>query len=214
MTAQSSPEADQDRLWNELVLLRDAWTQYTILFGGTAERVAMLNTCAGWFFGTTQRLLLREVILGVSRLTDPSELGKHANLTVRILLVDPAVDSVAGLREELSALVQKAVDAAKDLRVHRSKFIAHLDHATALGSPESPLPGLPRQAVEDAVATLEAAFSLHSTRVRHRDRSFRLASLGGADALVGILEKSERWKDHQDLIARGHVVAPAPRSQL
>ena len=55
------------RIGNELVMLNDAWSQYRFLFA-SPDRVEILNACGEWHFATTQRLLLREVILGISRL--------------------------------------------------------------------------------------------------------------------------------------------------
>src|SRR2546427_9015634 len=41
------------------------------------------NACARWFFGSTQRLLIREVLLGIARLTDSPSIGAFDNLTDR-----------------------------------------------------------------------------------------------------------------------------------
>ena len=78
------------RIWNEIVSLHDAWAQYRYLFNESNERVQLLNTCASWFFATTQRLLMREVILGISRLTDPVKFGRFDNLVLSSLLLSPA----------------------------------------------------------------------------------------------------------------------------
>src|SRR6266566_7380600 len=107
MNDAESFDARRKRLWDELVILHDAWAQYSFLFNESQERIELLNACARWYFGTTQRLLMREVILGVSRLTDPPKTGKHANLVLASLLDDPSIDKHRGLRGELDKAIKK-----------------------------------------------------------------------------------------------------------
>src|SRR5690349_12883241 len=77
------------RLGEEIVLLHDAWTQYKYLFAASPERVDLLNACARWFFALSQMALFREILLGISRLTDPLEQGKHTNLVLASLARSP-----------------------------------------------------------------------------------------------------------------------------
>ena len=145
---------------------------------------------------------MREVILGVSRLTDPLKTGGYENLVISRLLEDPLVAQYPGLREELSAAIEKAIVAAGPLRAHRNKYIAHLDHATAIGSPDAPLPGLKRETISDAIQALEAAYNIHGLRIRESHTFFDLSPTGGADALLASLESSTTWKDWQALQER------------
>lgn len=181
------------QLWNDLVNLHDAWAQYRFLFHDE-ERVRMLNACARWFFGLTQRLLLRDVILGISRLTDPVQSGKHSNLVIASHLLDPAVDQHPGLREQLQAMVDDATRIASSIRVHRHKYIAHRDHATALGAEDAPLPGIRSATITEAITAMEDAYNIHGATIHESHASFELTPIGGADALVRILEASERWQ--------------------
>lgn len=199
MTDRSGFGATRERLWNEIVLVNDAWAQYQHLYGSSSERVQILNGCARWFFALTQRALLREVILGISRLTDRVRSGSFDNLVIGCLLLDPAVDQYEGLRAELASAVQLAVSAASDVRAHRNKYIAHLDHATALGSPDAPLPKLPRAGITVAIDALGTAYNLHGKRIHSSHAFMDLQPLGGADALVRALESSERWRLLQTL---------------
>src|SRR5689334_5852673 len=99
------------RIGNELAILNDAWSQYTFLFASPSH-VEILNACARWHFATTQRLLLREVILGISRLTDPPSQGKNQNLVLATIVQDPALETRPALREKLNGLVSEARSAA------------------------------------------------------------------------------------------------------
>jgi hypothetical protein len=185
------------RIWDELVWLHDSWEQYKTLFHST-ERVTLLNVCARWYFGSTQRLLLREVILGISRLTDPLEIGGRTNLVIRTLLLDPALNVREDVKNELTQAIQAAVVAAQPFRKHRHKYIAHLDHAVAIGSEDEPLPGLRREEITRVVGLMEAAYNVHGSRIRDSYAMFEMNALGNVDALIAILESSTKWERWQE----------------
>ena len=128
------------RLCDELVYLRDTWTQLSSLFATSDEVISVLNATAPSFFAGVRRVYMREVLLAISRLTDPARVSGRDSLTIRALLEDPAVDSFPGLRGELTDAIDGAVAAAAPARAHRNKYIAHLDNATAIGALPQPLP--------------------------------------------------------------------------
>lgn len=191
-------ESWRTRLRQEIVGLHDAREQYLILFGHSAARVEMLNACAAWFFGLVQRVLLREIILAVSRITDREESLGKSNLVLASLLADPMLADDAGLARELREAIQSAIDAAEPIRVHRHKYIAHLDHAVAIDSPEATIPPLLKADIDGAVAKIEDAYNLHGLRTRQTHAMFSVSTTRGADALVDILEGSERWTRLRD----------------
>jgi hypothetical protein len=103
-------DASRKRLWDEIVMLHDVWDQYEELFAHSSERVRMLNACAGWFFNLTQRVLLRETILGISRVTDPAKTRAFDNLALEFLLRDPALSRQPEVEGDLRAAITKAGD--------------------------------------------------------------------------------------------------------
>jgi hypothetical protein len=197
----TAPEFDESRkrLWDEIVMLHDVWDQYEELFAHSPDRVRMLNACAGWFFNLTQRVLLRETILGISRVTDPAKMRAFENLTLEFLLRDPALADLPVVEADLRAAITKAVEAATSIRKHRNKYIAHLDRRTAIGTPDEPLPGLPRGSLEAAIKAIEDAYQVHSQRVRDSHTFFDVGAPLGAKALLKILESSERWRLYREL---------------
>jgi hypothetical protein len=190
-------DVQRTKLWNEIVSVKDLWAQYRYLFIDSHQRIEMLMACANWYFGVTQRLMLQGVILGLSRLTDPVSQGKHANLVVASLLDDPRVDVIPGLRAELSAEIAEVAARVEPIRTHRDKYIAHLDRATVVK--ENLLPPLARDAISDVIGRLGRIYQLHSLRVRETDSTLDLYAMGSAQALVKILEESERWKIMKEL---------------
>jgi hypothetical protein len=181
------------RLWNELVNLHDTWDEYRVLFAESAGRIEMLNACAGWFFGRTQRLLMRDVILGLSRMTDSPRTAGRSNLIIDYLLKDPALAQYPHVRADLAAAITAAREAAKPFKIHRNKYIAHLDHDTAVAADETLFPGLRRDDITAAIGLLERAYNIHGSAVRGVTAFFDVRPLGGAAAVVRIMEQSERW---------------------
>ena len=159
----------------------------------------MLNACAGWFFGSTQRLLIREVLLGIARLTDSPRIGAFDNLTIAILLRDPALKGQEQIRARLRRRVALAIKLAQPIRTHRNKHIAHLDHAVVQGASTILLPRVPSGMVSKVLRGLAAAYNEHGRSVANTDTSFELRPLGSVDALLRILESSERWTKFQTL---------------
>ena len=185
---------ERKRLWDELVHLNDAWDEYLYLFGDK-ERVELLNRSGRWFFGLVQRVLIREVLLSVSRLTDNARMGRRANLTLDILLSDPRIADIPGLTEELAAAIADVRSQAEPIRVHRNRTIAHLDHATAIGSADDPLPSVPRDLVTAVVLKMGEVYNLHGGKTRESHASFELQPLGGPNYLMRVLEDGHRWRD-------------------
>ena len=192
-------DATRQRLWDELVAIHDSWHQYRYLYVESRERVRMLNACARWFFASVQRLLVRDVILGISRLTDPLTVGGFDNLVLRRLVLDPAVSQHDGLAEQLKRLISDVETRAAPIRKHRNKYIAHLDHATAVNPADNVLPGVSVSEISGLIESMEAIYNLHGGRVRQSDSEFALAAMGSVESLALVLEGSERWKKFETI---------------
>lgn len=143
-------------LYYQLTELHIFWQQYRQLFGTDSETVELLNRTAGLFFKVVQDQLWDSVLLGISRLTDPSQTGKNKNLTLRSL---PGLIPEESVRVEVEALCEKAVAEAKFARQHRNKRIAHQDHEYLLNREASPLAGISRQRIEAILRACSAVMN-------------------------------------------------------
>src|SRR5579862_352192 len=78
-------------LFKEVVWLHAKWQEYRALFGHSPERVDLLNRNAAFFFRVVEDSLWEDVLLHISRLTDPIRSGGNENLSVQCLpfLVNP-----------------------------------------------------------------------------------------------------------------------------
>ena len=102
----------RNRLFTELVLLTDLWEQYRVLFMSSARQVKRLNEHARWFFATVQRVFLHQIIIGISRITDPAASGRQRNVTLAALLQDPRLRELEAQHAALAAEVETVRAAA------------------------------------------------------------------------------------------------------
>src|ERR1700730_6623153 len=85
-------------LWKDLTWLHFEWDQYFVLFGTDPSRVDVMNKAAPRFFWSLDRVLWQDILLALSRLSDPPGTGGQQNLTfLRLLRVLPNGD----LRDEV-----------------------------------------------------------------------------------------------------------------
>lgn len=190
-------EAARKRLWDDLVHLKDHWHQYVTLYASAPATVALLNRHARWFFGSLQRSLIRDLILGVSRLTDAPGTGDKANLVLTELLRDPKLAEDHGLRDELTTRIAAVCTRAAPIRAHRHKYIAHRDYAVALGRSEDLLPQVQLALLDAILEELTAIYAVHGLRLHGTSYAFDLEALGSVDALLRSLERADKWRAHE-----------------
>jgi hypothetical protein len=109
-------------LWNDLAWLRVKWGEYRELFGTSEERIHLLNSATGLFFGMLQGVLWEGTLLHLCRLTDPAKVAGKSTVTVQAL---PELCQDKALRVEVSGRVEAAVEATKFARDWRNRVIAH-----------------------------------------------------------------------------------------
>lgn len=137
-------------LWNECVWLNDKWSQYTILFGSSEDRVILLNRTAGHFFKVIQDSLWDDTLIHIARLTDPPKTGTKHNLTIQHL-----PDLVTGdLSERIGSTIEGVLEKSQFARDWRNRRIAHKDLGLALNTGAAPLQPASRKAVSDALGAL------------------------------------------------------------
>jgi len=174
-------------LEQEIVWLHVKWQLYRQLFGTDEERIELLNDIAPLLFRVCQEVLLDDVIISISRLTDQPRTGnRHStreSLSLRrlVVLIDP------GQHPQLRPAVQqkwKKVDSlCKPFRLHRHRRVAHTDLETIKATGDL-LPGISRLMIEDA---LESIRELMNAICEHFDKAtntYMLAPPAGIDGDV------------------------------
>ena len=147
-----------DRAWAVMRL-----QEYRELFGNT-EHVALLNAISGGaFLRDIQHILWDDLMLRVTRLTDPICTAGKSNLTVR-RLPEFCKDEEAEFHQEVKERVDLAVRAAEFARDWRNRRISHRDLALAIESDAKPLASASLRRVEAALGEVHAvlrAISVH-----------------------------------------------------
>jgi hypothetical protein len=140
-----------EALRNEVTFLHGIWDAYEQLFG-TPESVATLKDTAPGAFSFIAYVFRHDLVMTVSRITDPKATGKKENLTLgRLLHVvtehSDNSDLITRLESELTA-----IDAiCEPFRVRRNRSIGHLDLQTALNTHPDPLPAIERDRIVEAL---------------------------------------------------------------
>jgi hypothetical protein len=189
-----------DELSTEVTWLHARWKLYRQLFAESDKRIDMLNECASTFFFVIQDVLLGEVQVTLSKLTDPARMGKHDNLSLERLQVD--VDALGALGEQALATRTRAIlddlhKACAAFRVWRNKRLAHLDLSTAMKSTSDALPGVSRKMIEDALHLVREYLN---TIQRHFDDSevgyeHFIMRAGDGAGLIAVLKAGLRYEE-------------------
>ncbi len=180
-------------LHNEVTWLHAKWLEYRKLYAHSQERIDLLNGTAAFFFRVVQDVLWEDVLLHIARLTDPPKQGQFENLTLRRL---PEAVPDQCLADELRNLVDDALDRSQFARQRRNKHLAHRDLSLAIDGKATPLPGVSRQQVEEALSCFRSI--LNRLHVSYLDEEvayeYFLANEDG-NALVHHLEVGRKGSE-------------------
>ena len=211
MTKPADFDEISNQLWDaELNELQDLWATYNYLYVEDLERAAKLRKprWGGFFWDLAHGWMVSEIILSVSRLTDPPKMGKRRILTLKALLNDPRLSGQ--LKRKLGCELKSIRKAVKKIRKHRNRVVAHRDERTALG--KDALPILQVRQIADIISRVQdvhrkhrgacmgisvSDYGTHTHRgvenlVRRLDQSDR-ASLIFAQTKRGAEEKLRDW---------------------
>lgn len=107
-------------LWQEWAGAQDRLNEYNRLYD--VDNVGVLNTVAPGFFGDIQYILVDDLVLRLSRLTDRSRRSVSAHKLSKMFKKQRE-----DLRQETTHHVEKASKYAESARDWRNRRIAHLD---------------------------------------------------------------------------------------
>lgn len=179
-------------LKTEIIDLHLRWIIYRQLFAASPEKIDLLNKSGSNVFFLLQHLLLDDCALRLSKLTDPAEQGKFANLSVLQLLECIAGADKEFPRDKVEALIGELTGRSEKFRKLRNKRIAHADLHHALKVAEEPLPGISREDVEQALKVLRQvmnAIELHYDNSQTLYEETIVAHDADGNQLLKVLEK-------------------------
>jgi hypothetical protein len=189
MALSPTSEDTVNALWKHIAELHEEWKVLIELFGVSQEQSDLLNSSAGAFFETVYRTLMRDILLGISRLTDPLTTVGKDNLVLERLTGLPEVHMAQPLLSSVSAKLDEVKSLAVPIRDYRNKYLAHLDLGAALAPSPEVLPGIKRPDVEGVLLAMADLFNLISQPLRDTTVVFKdVAIMGGHRALLKCLD--------------------------
>jgi len=183
-------------LTTETTWLHARWIMYRQLFAHSPQRIDLLNECASTFFYTIQDVLIGDVQIALSKLTDPARTGGHENLSLEQLQERVEKQGEAGLQSTLRQILDELHQKCQPFRSWRNKRLAHLDLTTAMQSTLNPLPGISRQMIEEALELVRRylnAIQIHYGEGETGYEHFIMSASDG-EALISMLKYGLRYE--------------------
>lgn len=217
---RSTPEVEQQHLdafgprlgpiyhglYNEVLQLHWKWAQFQMLFGGSPERIQLLNASAPGFFWLIQQVLWEDILLHVAVLTDPPQ--QHSNKNLSLPCLPELVDDprLAAYVREILGLADLA---AKRIRKQRDKLLAHRDRAVVLNGKAKRLPEVRGRDVAYVLGLFADLMDrLHSEYVGGNVAFSAIRGSGDADALVCALAIAADLEERRQQRAREGKLLP------
>ena len=121
------------------------------MFGKNAHRIDVINQTSSNLLMEFQWLVIDNMVLSLSKFTDPAQMRGNNNLSFPYLINEIEKTDKKEITPELKEILNNLNASVAHFREIRNKRIAHNDLAVALDSNESPLPGVSRANVNDAL---------------------------------------------------------------
>ena len=177
-------------LWNEVAWLHEKWQEYCELFGTRASRIELMNEAAPMFFRIVQDSLFEDILIHITRLTDPPKSCGKENLTICRI---PSLLSDQQARANVKELIDVASQKAAFCRDWRNRHIAHTDLDLALKEGAKPLEAASRQEVKKALEAISNVLNSIETHYTGKETCFGGDTRpGGAVGLIGVIDAGLR----------------------
>src|SRR4051794_12774285 len=179
--------------FQEYSIVRAKWRLYDRLFT-TPESVDLLNRHGAHAFGLIEDLLIKDVILCITRMTNPSKAswGDPANLAT--ILIDLAAYKQMALVKRLTAIRDRVMPIVGGLTRWRDERLSKNDHAAfvAMKADVDALPPNQRKMIEDVVSAMgEVLEQLQAHYSGVAELAPDAARPGDFDELMGHLRELE-----------------------
>lgn len=161
-----------DRLRNEVIFLHLKWSEFEELYG-KKERVELMNSIAPNFFFYLQNLLLDDVILGITRLTE-NKIDRTGN--ERFTLHELVDFTNPPLKGEVSKQLKRIKTEASFCYDHRNRKIAHFDRSLKLEELAESLEVASRYKINKVMDSIAEVMNLVNLKLTDSTINFRTDS--------------------------------------
>jgi hypothetical protein len=183
-----------DDLKDEVAWLHTIWENHRQLFQTSEKRRKLLAEWAYAFFLIIHQVLIDNVLLLLSKLTDPAGEGKTQRLSSETLQKRVEKHGDHKLVSELKETLGKLKEKSHVIRTHRNKRLAHIDMEVKMKRAE--LDHVSVEMVEEMLALAGAYMNAVEGHYYQREvrYQFGIDSYSDADALVTKLRHGLRFE--------------------
>lgn len=177
--------------------LHGRWLIYKQLFRKSQKRIYLLNECAPSCFNIIQYVIIENIQISLSKLSDPGKVGKRENLSLETLHARIELEESPDLAKSLKVILKRFHDQCAPFRTWRNKRFAHFDLGASLNVSGESLPEVSIIMIEGALATLREYLNyiegyFRNTEIGYDHILFRTSD---ADTLVSVLKAGMRYEE-------------------
>jgi|SRR5271157_4471436 len=192
------PESIKDifnELKNQVIWVHTKWENYRQLFEASDTRLRLLNKCAHAFFLIIHNALIVDVLMSLSKLTDPAGKRKRKTLSFEQLQKQVKKNGDWGLASKLSEILGKLKEKSEEIQNYRNKRLAHLDLDITLK--RAKLDNITVKMIEEVLALAGEYMNAIEGHYYQTEVLYEgvISSYGDGDALVAILKDGLRLKE-------------------
>jgi chlorite dismutase len=180
-------------MYKELVWTSKKWEEYQDLFTTNSERIKIVNQSAPLFFSIIKDSLENDILLSISRLTDPPTTGKFKNASIRRAL--PEISDEA-TRENLTTQIDSLETTVKTIREKRNKNISHIDFDNLFQNQSDSIIVIKYTEIEDALKQIQKIFNqLEQLSCKSSTIFERFPSMRGSYELLRLLDQGLQFDE-------------------
>lgn len=181
-----------EELRTEITWLHGRWIIYRQLFGKSKARIDLLNECASNFFYIVHDVLLGEIKVSLTKLTEPDKKSLSLEQLQRRVEARGGKQLISTLRKLLDELHGKC----QPFIAWRNKRLAHLDLNTALRVDSNSLPDISRQMIEDAMHLMREYMNTIERHYCNDPMGYEYFWMNGdGEALISMLKYGISYKE-------------------
>lgn len=174
-------------LKDEVMGLTRYWNTFLDLYGESEERVEFLRSVGQDFFETIQYALRDAVVMGIARLMDRPDMGRHKNASLGRLVdsLDETKDQT--VIDESERLLNKIRSLAEPIAELRNKRIGHNDVDTV--QEHKGIPPVLMRDVDSCIESMQDLLNIVSNALVGHTTDYDDIQPGSADVVLGYLKR-------------------------
>lgn len=181
-------------LYNETVWLTIKWLEYNELYGTKPSRIDLMNQAAPQIFFIIEKTLWNDILLGISRITDPPETYKKRNITFQA--ITKHIED-AELKNSIEIDIKGIIEKTQFCRDWRNRSIAHFDYDLNINEQKAePLAPANRKLISEVMKMLQDVINRLNFHYLRKTVVFdHISGYQGAVSLLVNIENGLRFRD-------------------